>query len=273
MQYFSLPTGLISTIMALKGYHTCKSMKNQRNRTDCFNCPFSKSRHFRSLDEDELSFVTQLKSGEMTVDAGAQIFLEGAHSAHLFTVLEGWVFRYKTLEDGRRQILNFALPGDFLGLQGSLLGEMQHSVEALSEVVLCVFERRRIYEVFSEKAELALDITWLAAREERFLDENLLSIGRRTARERAAYLLAMLYQRALGTGMGSEGSSVKIPVTQQHVADMLGLSIVHTNRTLRTLAAQKMIKWADGGCVILNPKALLETAEWDGKLDTPRPYL
>ena len=88
------------------------------------------------------------KSGELTVDPGAVILLDGTNSPHLFTVLSGWAFRFKTLEDGRRQILNFALPGDFIGLQGSVFEKMQHSVEALTTTVLCVFPREKVWSLF-----------------------------------------------------------------------------------------------------------------------------
>lgn len=101
-------------------------------RTDCENCPLRRLAHFRAFTSDELAYVSRFKVGEFAVDAGATILMEGAQSAHLFTVLSGWGFRYKTLDDGRRQILNYVMPGDLVGLQGSLLGEMQHSIEALS---------------------------------------------------------------------------------------------------------------------------------------------
>ena len=76
------------------------------------------------------------------------LFLEGTSSAHLYTVLSGWAFRYKLLPDGRRQILNYCFPGDFIGLQGSVMNEMQHSIEALSDMVLCVFQREGLWRLF-----------------------------------------------------------------------------------------------------------------------------
>ena len=111
----------------------------------CEECPLRPLDTFREFNDKELAFMREFKTGELRVDGGATILVEGAHSAHLYTVLSGWGFRYKTLEDGRRQILNYVLPGDLIGLQGPVLGEMQHSVEALQPVVLCVFERERLH--------------------------------------------------------------------------------------------------------------------------------
>ena len=101
-------------------------------RTTCAECPLCTLEDFRKFTKPELAFITDFKTGELTADKGATVLQEGSHSAHLFTVLSGWGFRYKILEDGRRQILNYVVPGDLVGLQGTLLGEMQHSVEALT---------------------------------------------------------------------------------------------------------------------------------------------
>jgi CRP-like cAMP-binding protein len=228
--------------------------------------------HFRAFTPEELKFVSGFKRGELVAETGAMILAEGAHSAQLFTLLSGWAFRFKTLEDGRRQILNYVLPGDLVGLQGSVIGEMEHSVEALSPVVLCVFQRDGLTELFKREPGLSFDITWMAAREERMLDEHLLSIGRRSATERAAYLVAFLHQRASAVGL-TENKPLLIPITQQHVADTLGLSIVHTNKTLRKLAERKLIRWHDRACEVMDVRGLMEIAGWDGLPERRRPLI
>lgn len=228
--------------------------------------------HFREFSPAELAFVSTFKTGELAAEPGANILSQGAHSAHLFTVLSGWAFRFKTLADGRRQILNYLLPGDLVGLQGSVIGEMEHSVEALSPVVLCVFQRDRLDELFRNHPGLGFDVTWLAAQEERMLDEHLLSLGRRSALERAAYLIAFLYQRGAAIGLGRNGR-IDLPLTQQHVADTLGLSIVHTNKTLRKLANMKLLRWRGGSCQVIDASALMAVAAWEGPGERRRPLI
>lgn len=228
--------------------------------------------HFRAFTPEELRFVAGFKRGELVAETGATILAEGAHSAQLFTLLSGWAFRFKTLEDGRRQILNYVLPGDLVGLQGSVIGEMEHSVEALSPVVLCVFQRDGLTELFKRQPGLGFDVTWMAAREERMLDEHLLSIGRRTATERAAYLVAFLHQRASAVGL-VENKPLLVPITQQHVADTLGLSIVHTNKTLRKLAERRLIRWHDRACEVIDVQGLMDIAGWDGLPQQRRPLI
>lgn len=241
-------------------------------QVSCENCPLRALPAFRSFDNSELAFVSAFKRGELAADKGATLLAEGSNSAHLFTVLAGWGFRYKLLEDGRRQILNYVLPGDMIGLQGSLMGEMQHSVEALSPMLLCMFERDRLMKLYSDHPGLAYDITWIAAREERMLDENLLSIGRRSALERAAYLVAFLASRAEKVGLNGTGK-VEIPITQQHLADTLGLSLVHTNKTIRKLIDRKLVQWRDGGCKVFDIEGLMSLADWRGLDEGVRPLL
>ena len=240
-------------------------------RVPCEQCPLRGLPAFRDFTEQELNFVSNFKRGELVAEGGSTILSEGSHSPHLYTVLSGWAFRFKTLPDGRRQILNYLLPGDLIGLQGSILGEMEHSVEALTTMVLCVFQRDKLDGLFEGYPGLGFDVTWLAAREERMLDEHLLSLGRRTAVERAAYLLAFLYSRA--ETLGRVKDRLQIPITQQHVADTLGLSIVHTNKTLRKLADKGLIRWLDRSCEVVDPEGLQELADWDGLNERKRPLI
>ena len=241
-------------------------------RTECKACPLRKLSVFRKFSSGEIEFVSTFKTGELSCDRGSTVLLEGAHSAHLYTVLKGWGFRHKLLEDGRRQILNYVLPGDLVGLQGSLTHEMQHSVEALTPMVFCVFERDRIDELFRNHPGLAYDLTWIAAREEGILDEHLLSVGRRSALERAAYLLAFLQIRARSVNAFNPSSDV-IPVTQHHIADTLGLSTVHTNKTLRKLVKRGLILWRDRGCEVLDVDGLSAVAGWDVGHGGDRPFV
>jgi CRP-like cAMP-binding protein len=245
-------------------------------RFPCQQCPLRPLGIFRDFTEEELEFVSRFKRGELSVDKGSTVLLEGTHSPHLYTVLMGWGFRYKLLPDGRRQILNYVVPGDLIGLQGTLMGEMEHSVEALSPMLLCVFERDNLGTLYKNHPGLAFDITWLAAREEQMLDENLLSVGRRTAEERTAYLLAFVHHRARDVGLIGDqpgnGHST-IPLTQQHVADTLGLSLVHTNKTIRKLIDKKLVRWLDRGCEVLDVKALVALAGWEVPERRPRPLV
>ena len=242
-------------------------------KVPCEKCPLRGKEVLRDFTAKELPFIAEFKSGELNVQAGTSILLQSTNSAHLYTVLSGWAFRYKTLPDGRRQILNYALPADLLGLQGSVADEMQHSVEALTDMILCVFPREKLWDLYSSYPALAFDITWLAAREEQILDENLMSVGRRTALERAAYLLLHLFVRAEEIGLTKAGA-ITFPFTQQHIADTLGMSLVHTNKTLKRLVATKSVRWKDKLFEVLDRDALAEIAGYERpKQRTRRPFI
>src|SRR6478752_9019914 len=240
--------------------------------TPCDQCLLRKRPSLREFSAEELVFVKTFKLDELRVDAGASFLREGTRSEYLYTVLSGWAFRYKMLDDGRRQILNYALPADMLGLQGALMREMEHSVEALTPLVLCVFPRAKLWDLYSRLPSLAFDITWLAAREEQLIDENLVSLGRRTALERVAYLLLHLFIRAEEAGL-TKGNSIQFPFTQQHLADTLGMSLVHTNKTLKRLYVSKAIRWKDRQFEMLDRAALAAIAGSEVPKHRPRPFI
>jgi len=143
----------------------------------CTQCPLRVCEAFRTISEDELDFIAKLKAGELRTGPATTVLREGSPCEQLFTLLEGWAFRYKTLEDGRRQITSFVLPGDLVGIQSSMQAEMDHSVDTLTAAVLCTFPRERVWELYKGCPSLAFDVTWLAATQEMILNENLLSIG------------------------------------------------------------------------------------------------
>jgi len=240
--------------------------------TPCEQCPLRRRSCLREFNAEELAFVKQFKTDELRVDPGASFLHEGTRSDHLYTVLNGWAFRYKMLDDGRRQILNYALPADMVGLQGTLMNEMEHSVEALTPLTLCVFPRAKLWDLYTRLPSLAFDVTWLAAREEQLIDENLMSLGRRTALERTAYLLLHLFARAEEVGLTKNGS-IQFPFTQQHLADTLGMSLVHTNKTIRRLLASKAVRWKDRVFELVDRAALAELAGDDAARRRPRPFI
>ncbi|MHA7776897.1 Crp/Fnr family transcriptional regulator [Roseibium sp. M-1] len=241
-------------------------------QTKCHACPLRQKKVFRSLEERELDFVATFKTGELTVEAGATIVLEQNKSPHLYTILEGWAFRHKTLPDGRRQVLNFALPGDLVGLQLAILNEMQHTVTALTDTKLCVFQRDKVWSVFKEYPSLAYSMTWMASREEQMLDGHLLSLGRRTAVERLAALLLHLYDRAESVGYAGN-LTLDAPFSQNHLSDTLGITTVHTSRTLKKLQDRQLIKWAKDRIQILDRDALVKIASYERDDSQQRPLI
>lgn len=169
-------------------------------------------------------------------------------------------------------MINFLFPGDFAGLQAGLLGEMKHSVEATTSMTLCVFRRSALFELFQHHPERAYDLTWIAAVEEHFLGETIASLGQRDARQRIAWALVRIYERLKAVGMEVK-NAVPLPYRQQDLADALGLSLVHTNKMLKTLRDAKLAEWQDGMLKIKNIPALAEIALIEDPAPDIRPLI
>ena len=223
----------------------------------CRSCPLRRQPLFVPFTPEEVAFMEHFKMGELVVDPGTTILMEGSNSPQLYTVLRGQGVRYKTLADGRRQVINFLFPGDFTGLQAGLMGEMKHSVEARTRMMLCVFDRSELWHLFKEQPARAYDLTWIAAVEEHFLGETIATLGQRDAMQRLAWALLKIWQRLRAVGLGRNGG-VPLPFRQQDLADALGLSLVHTNKTLARLRGLQLCDWSEGELRVLDPEGLAE---------------
>ena len=241
-------------------------------RVPCFECELRKSGAFKPISELELAFINEMKRDHLVCPPGAEIIPAGEEQAELYTLYAGWAFRCKTLPDGRRQILNFILPGDLIGLQSTMFEAALYSVEALTEVQLCVLPRRKVWSLFENMPELAFDVTWLGSREESIVDENLTSVGRRSASERIAALIISLYKRADKLGLVVNGA-MSFPLNQQHIADALGLSLVHTNKSLAKLRKLGMFSQTNSTLLLSNPKALESLAQYFEEEVAKRPLI
>jgi len=191
-----------------------------------------------------------------------EIIAAGADYDCVFLVNHGWAVRYKLLESGARQIVNFALPGDFLCFNATLFRQSDYYIGALTELRLFVLPLVPFAQMLSLHPELALALSWTNAHEEALLAERITSLGRRTARQRMAHLFCELYRRVELLGL-NEGNGLRLPITQDELADTLGLSAVHVNRTLRQLRAEQMISLDGQQLRIHDMKGLERVAGFD----------
>ncbi len=241
--------------------------------TKCVNCPLRNLPIFDPMSAEEVKFMQNFKSGEMRVEPGTTLMLEGSNSPQLYTALEGLGLRYKTLASGHRQVINFVFPGDFIGLQAGVMNKMQHSVEASTPMTLCVFDRRSLWDLFQHHPDRAYDLTWVAAVEEHILGESLAMVGHMSGIERIARAFVRLHDRAAATGL-VEGKGMPLPYKQQDLADALGLSLVHTNKTLAKLREKGAVDWSGGTLTIHRYEMLCDIADIDpGRAPMKRPLI
>lgn len=242
----------------------------------CSKCPLRKQSLFIPMTEDEITFMERFKTGELSVDPGTTILMEGSNSPQLYTVFSGMGTRYTTLENGRRQVINFLFPGDFTGLQASLMGEMKHSVVATTAMVLCVFRRDDLWNMFRAQPGRAYDLTWIAAVEEHFLGETIATLGQRDAAQRISWAFLRIEKRLRAVGLGeagAKGTVVPLPFRQQDLADALGLSLVHTNKTLARLRDLNIAHWHDGTLNIISRNGLADIAMAEPDPEEKRPIM
>jgi CRP/FNR family transcriptional regulator len=241
-------------------------------KIECKDCTLRRLCSTRDLSPEEFEVVKWFKAGDTQLESGTEIVAAGSDSPHLWTLYSGLAYRYIVLPDGRRQILNFLFPTDFIGLQASLFDVAEHSVSALTDVHLCVFPRERLADLFSKVPNLAYDITWLTATEQAFVDLNLVAVGQFRADQRIAYLFSSFFERMRPLGL-SDDKSCPFPLTQQHVADALGLSLPYTNSAVRRLVGDGLVDLRGGRLRILDWDSFRERAVIQPRQRTPLRFI
>jgi CRP-like cAMP-binding protein len=196
-----------------------------------------------------------------SVRADTDLVTQGEPLAKAVILQEGWAIRYRTLRDGRRQIMNFLLPGDMFDLCAFLLTASDHSVGTITPCSVHYVPVAAITDLFRRWPRLGAAMWKSALQEEATLRERIISLGRRSARERAAHLLYELWVR-LGTVGLCTGGSFDLPLTQVELADALGLTPVHVSRTLRILRQQGLVEIRRRHVTILRPRDEIRYGEF-----------
>lgn len=204
--------------------------------------------------ESAVSEVREFGEGDTLVHAGDQLHVS-------MILLDGIVGRLRDLSDGRRQIVELHIPGDFFDLHGFVLKRLEHSIDALTSARVAIVPHDRlkiITERWPHLARLLWTSTLLDAAIHR---EKILSIGRRSAIGRLAHLLCELQVRLQVVGM-TNGYSYALPLTQAQLADASGLTQVHVNRTLKDLRDRGFVTVRGGIVAIGNWNAMVDVAEF-----------
>lgn len=215
-----------------------------------------------SLSEEDRQRLEALCSASQKVPARRDIISEGHEPDFVHLVMDGLAYRYKLLDDGRRSIVAFLVPGDFCDLNVAILGKMDHSIGALEQSNIVKIPRHTIEELLFNFPRITKALWWATLVDEGTLREWLVNMGRRPTDKQMAHLFCELYVRMNVVGKVQNGS-FPFPLTQDDLADTLGLSTVHTNRTLQRLRELGLIQFANRYVTIGNFQALAEFAEFE----------
>jgi len=177
-------------------------------------------------------------------------------------ILSGFACTYKLLPDGRRQIMSFQIPGDICDLQGFFLGEMDYAIGTLTAGRVAVIPHEELLDLTETHPRIARALSQSTFVDAAIFREWMVGLGRRSAYARIAHLLCEMGQRLQVIGLAQNGS-YDLPVTQTELADALGLTTVHVNRTLQQLRHEGLITVRGGTVTLSDPEGLKQAGEFD----------
>lgn len=240
-----------------------KFLDPRQRPTECGVCPIRQRALFQVVPPSYLKDAQSSRTGQYSLPARRHLYEEGGPAEMAYTLFEGWVMLYRSDSSGGRQGLRVALPGDFLGYMPSGAHGLHHSALAITNSVLCQFRQTDLHQMMDSHTELAAHITCIQARYMESCQTAMLGLGRKTAEQRIAYLIAELYFRQRNRQLLAEGSlSMPFPLTQEMLGDMTGLTPVHTNRVMRKLREEGVLSAERQQLAILDLERLREIGEF-----------
>jgi CRP-like cAMP-binding protein len=232
-----------------------------------------KLKNWAHLDDDDVAAILALPHTSRRLTLGQYIVREGDVATHSCLVVEGFAMRHKVVGDGGRQIINIHMAGDMVDLQNALLSVADHNVQTLTPMVAAFVPREAIVELAFARPAVGRAL-WLETLVEGSISrEWIANVGRRDARTRVAHLLCEFAMRLESVGLG-EPCNYELPMTQEQIADTVGLTPVHVNRTLRALDGEGLTRRSKRSVVIQDWKKLTQTGDFNSVyLHLPRDSL
>lgn len=214
------------------------------------------------LNDEDRAVLEDLCKRTVRIPAHQDITSEGDRPENVHLVMEGFACRYKLLPDGRRQIMAFLVPGDFCDLHVAILGEMDHSIGTDWGCTIVEIPCTTIERLTERYHRIARALWWATLVDKGTLREWLVNMGQRSADKQMAHLLCELLVRLQAVGCAST-DSFEFPISQADLADTLGISSVHVNRTLQDLRSRDLISWKSKQVHILDVPRLKGFAEFN----------
>lgn len=214
------------------------------------------------LTADDRILLGSLAARTHAIKPRVDILLEGEQRDSLVLVVSGWACLYKYLENGARQIVSLLLPGDLCQPFGSCAGNMAYSLGTLTAAVIAYIKPAALRQVARMSDAIEVGLWWDSLLKGDIQNEHVVSLGRRSAQERLGHFFCELYMRLSLAGL-VDRPEFEMPMTQTEIADLLGLSAVHVNRSLQDLRAQGLVFLRNGHLVIHKLPELMEISQFD----------
>lgn len=235
------------------------SKADGKKHVDCRYCQACGGELCAGFTPELARIMASHNAGGRKIKAGDDLFGPDAPSNAIFSLVDGWAFRYILTEDGGRQILDFALPGVVLGLP---VAGPAHTfgAQALTDCIACIIPHAVLGPLSQQHPEIGLRLASLISQDRSLAFDHLTSIGRQSARERVAHLLLELFIRCRAQWPGCRTEEMHLPLTQEHIGDATGLTFVHVNRVLRELHQEGIAEFHYRRLRILDPDKLVDVA-------------
>lgn len=217
---------------------------------------------FVGLSDKEIGALERVTAHPRIERKGKDLIREGDQPGPVIVMLEGWAFRYKVLPNGSRQITAFLMPGDACDLHIGLLREMDHSIQTVGVAKVVTISRSAMDTMMAEYPQIARAMYIAQLVDEGTLRAWIVSLGRRSSIEGLAHLLLELFLRASRANIAQNGA-LELPLTQQVLADAVGMTPVHVNRMLQELRRSGAVELSRGILRIQDPIALTQLAGFD----------
>lgn len=214
-----------------------------------------------ALRMPERDALDGLTVGGRTYRRGTIIRPEHGPNSEIFVVVNGWLYSSALLEDGRRQIARLYFRGDLLGLDSLAFAEAPDSITALTDTEICLIDRARLGALFAGHPRLGALLFAVQQVDRVTLTDRLISLGRNSARGRVAALLLWIAGRLRFADLPAD-DGFALPLTQEEIGDLTGLTAVHVNRTMRVLSEQGLIARSGNMLRILQPDRLARVANF-----------
>jgi CRP-like cAMP-binding protein len=214
------------------------------------------------LDRDDQDAVLALPHSVRAVAAHHYIVREGARPDHSCLLIAGFAFRQKITGDGARQIMSIHMKGDMVDLQNSLLRRADHNVQALTDVRVAMIPVDAVQDLAFRRPNVGRAMWYDTLVDGSIFREWTLNVGRRDTRTSTAHLLCEFALRLEVAGLG-EQCNYALPMTQEQLADALGVTTVHINRTLKALEADGLIVRTQRSVRIPDWKKLADVGDFD----------
>ncbi len=239
--------------------------------TQCSACPIRQFSLFKNLSDISLVESQQSRKTQYRIKAKRRLLEEGQHNKYTYTLFSGWAAIYQTADNGERQICRFALPGDFIGYQSDLNDPIYYSAQAITDITVCAFPKEEMQSLLTDNKDVTSRLLEMHSRNMRLSQQYMLSLGRKSAKQRLAFLLLELYQRIKNLGLyipGSYDNSIAFPLSQEDIADATGLTAVHVSRTLRQIMDEGHLEVKNRRLTIYKEEALGELAQFNKSMVT-----